>query len=205
MAGITPAYTHAQVPATAAAPAAATGPAAPIAALNASLAQLEKNAAKPFNVRFDMLAPAIDQAFNLPQILQTIVGLRWASIPAPQQAKLLTAFRAYTVASYAANFDSDSGDKFNILPETRAVGADQVVETEIVPSSGDPIRIDYVMRQTAPGAGWKVVDVLQMSTISQVAVQRSDFRSLLSDGTGAALIASLTQRVEKLSGGTVHP
>ncbi len=178
---------------------------APIEALNTALALAEKTGTQPFQSRYDALAPAIDHAFNLPQILQTIVGLRWASIPAPQQAKLLTAFRAYTVASYAANFDSDSGDKFNILPATRAVGADQVVETEIVPSSGDPIRIDYVMRQTAPGAGWKVVDVLQMSTISQVAVQRSDFRSLLSDGTGAALIASLTQRVEKLSGGTVHP
>jgi hypothetical protein len=38
-----------------------------------------------------------------------------------------------------------------------------------------------------------------------VAVQRSDFRSLLSDGTGVALTDSLNKRVAKLSGGTIHP
>ena len=177
---------------------------APIAALNTGLADAEKNADKPFVQRYDALAPAIDHAFNLPQILHTIVGLRWAAIPADEQAKLLTAFRAFTIASYIANFDSNSGDSFNILPEIRAVGADQVVETEIVPKDGDHVRIDYVMRQT--NGAWQAVDVLQQGTISQVAVQRSDFRSLLSaDSTGAALVKSLTDRVGKLSGGAVHP
>jgi phospholipid transport system substrate-binding protein len=183
---------------------AATVDTAPIAALNAALATVEKDAAKPFPVRYAVLAPAIDAAFNLPQILHTIIGLRYAAIPPDNQAKLLAAFRAFTVASYAANFNTDSNDQFKILPETRAVGADTVVETEIVPKDGsDHTRIDYVMRQFGPT--WQAVDVLQQGTISQAAVQRSDFRSLLSDGTGAALIASLTQRVDKLSGGTVHP
>jgi phospholipid transport system substrate-binding protein len=176
---------------------------APIAALNTSLAATEKNAAQPFAQRYAALAPAIDHAFDLPQILHTIVGLRWSAIPADNQTKLLAAFRAFTVASYAGNFDSDSGDAFKILPETRSVGADQVVETEIVPKAGDSVRIDYVMRQN--NGAWQAVDVLQQGTISQVAVQRSDFRSLLADGTGAALIASLTQRVAKLSGDTVKP
>ena len=185
------------------APGASASVTAPIAALNAALATAEKDAAKPFADRYNALAPAVDQAFNLPQILHTIVGLRWGAIPPPQQAKLLTAFRSFTITSYAANFDSNSGDAFNILPEIRNVGSDQVVETEIVPKDGDHVRIDYVMRQT--NGVWQAVDVLQQGTISQVAVQRSDFRSLLQDGTGAALIDSLTARVAKLSGGAVHP
>jgi phospholipid transport system substrate-binding protein len=177
--------------------------AAPIAALNAGLAAAEKNAAAPFSQRYNALAPAVDAAFNLPQLLQSTVGLRWAQIPPAQQTKLLAAFRAFTISSYVANFNSNSGDTFRILPETRTVGADQVVETEIVPTSGDPTRIDYVMRKG--GAGWQVVDVLEQGTISQVAVQRSDFRSLLSDGTGAKLTDSLNARVAKLSGGAINP
>jgi phospholipid transport system substrate-binding protein len=58
------------------------------------------------------------------------------------------------------------------------------------------------MRQ-GPG-GWQAVDVLETGTISQVAVQRSDFRSLL-EGGADKLIASLKAKVDKLSGGTVHP
>jgi len=203
MAGLAPALTPVAAWAADTANAPAGSVTAPIAALNAALATAEKDAAKPFAERYNALAPAVDQAFNLQQILHTIVGLRWGAIPPAQQAKLLTAFRSFTITSYAANFDSNSGDSFNILPETRAVGSDQVVETEIVPKSGDHVRIDYVMRQT--NGVWQAVDVLEQGTISQVAVQRSDFRSLLSDGTGAALTYSLTARVAKLSGGAVHP
>jgi phospholipid transport system substrate-binding protein len=176
---------------------------APIAALNAGLAAAEKNAAAPFAERYNALAPAIDRAFNLPQLLQSTVGLRWAQIQPDQRTKLLAAFRAFTIASYIANFNSNAGDTFRILPETRSIGSDQVVETEIVPTSGDPTRIDYVMRNGS--AGWQVVDVLEQGTISQVAVQRSDFRSLLSDGTGVALTNSLNARVTKLSGGAINP
>jgi phospholipid transport system substrate-binding protein len=176
---------------------------APIAALNASLSQAEKSGTAPFTQRYAALAPAIDQAFDLPKVLQTIVGLRWSKIPADQQNALLAVFRAYTICNYVANFDADSGDVFRILPEIRNVGTDQVVETEIVPKAGDPTRIDYVMRNGA--SGWKAVDVLQQGTISQAAVQRSDFRSLLGANGATDLINSLKKKVDTLSGGTITP
>jgi phospholipid transport system substrate-binding protein len=171
---------------------------APIEALDAGLAQAEKTGNEPFQKRFDTLAPVVDTTFNLPQILQTIVGLRWSQIPADQQAKLLAAFRAFTIATYVSNFNGGSA-AFRILPELRAVGSDKVVETEIVQPQGDPVRIDYVMRQG--GNGWQAVDVLQQGTISQAAVQRSDFRSLLTDGGAPKLIASLQAKVDAMSAG----
>jgi len=82
------------------------------------------------------------------------------------------------------------------------VGSDKVIETEIVPTTGDATRMDYVMRQGT--GGWQAIDVLETGTISQVAVQRSDFRSLL-EGGADKLIASLKAKVEKLSDGTVKP
>jgi phospholipid transport system substrate-binding protein len=175
---------------------------APIDQLDAGLMTAMKNGATPFPQRYAALAPIVDSTFNLQQILQTTIGLKWASIPADKQKALLAAFRAFTIASYISNFDSDSGTTFRILPETRAVGADKVVESEIVPKDGDPTRMDYVMRQS--GSGWQAVDILEEGTISQAAVQRSDFRSLLADGPDK-LIASLTAKVDKMSGGTVKP
>jgi phospholipid transport system substrate-binding protein len=175
---------------------------APIEALNAGLAQAEKTGKAPFQQRFDALAPVVDHAFNLSQILQTIVGLRWSQIPADQQAKLLAAFRAFTVSSYVSNFNAGS-DSFKILPETRTVGSDTVVETQIVPPAGDPTRIDYVMRQGP--AGWQAVDVLQQGTISQAAVQRSDFRAELNNGGAPALIDSLQKKVAAMGSSTAAP
>jgi phospholipid transport system substrate-binding protein len=74
-----------------------------------------------------------------------------------------------------------------------------VVQSRIVPIRGDATELDYVMSQTP--AGWKVVDVLAAGSISRVAVQRSDFRYILSSGGGDALLASLQRKTADLSGG----
>ncbi len=181
---------------------AADTPTAAVDQLDAGLVTAMKNGSTPFQQRYAALAPVVDATFNLQQILQTTIGLKWAGIPADKQKALLAAFRAFTVGSYVSNFDSDSGTTFRLLPETRAVGADKVVESEIVPKDGDPTRMDYVMRKSP--AGWQAIDVLEEGTISQAAVQRSDFRSLLADGPDK-LIDSLTAKVDKMSGGTVKP
>jgi len=185
-------------------PAAAADPeaAAPIAALNRGLiAGMRAGKAAPFTQRFATLAPLVEGAFDVPGILQASVGPRWAALPIAQQSQLLDVFRRFTVASYVANFDSYDGEKLEVLPESRAVGTDQVVASQIVPASGAPTRIDYVMRRTP--AGWRAVDVLLNGSISRVAVQRSDFRSLLGSGDAGPLIQSLQRKIADLSGGAL--
>ena len=176
--------------------------AAPIAALNqAVLAAMRAGKATPFVQRYNALAPAVDRAFDLQGVLAASVGPRLASLPAPEQAKLLDVFRKFTVASYAANFDSFGGERIEVLPDQRSVGADVVVPTQIVPPGQEPIRIDYVMRRTAQG--WRAIDVLLNGSISQNAVKRSDFRSLVTATSAQPLIDSLQRKVAELSGGTL--
>ena len=81
-------------------------PSAPIETLNQALGNAEKTSAQPFKTRYDAMAPVIDQAFDLPQILKTIVGLRWSEIPADQQQTLLAVFRAFTICNYVARTSS---------------------------------------------------------------------------------------------------
>ena len=176
------------------------GPETPIRVLDDTLLRImHAGTATPFPERAKLIAPAIQAAFDLAQILKVSVGTRWAALPPKQQGELLEVFTQYTVASYVGNFDAFSGERFEILPQTRAVGADKVVATQIVPASGDPTRIDYVMRQG--GGGWKAVDVLLDGSISRVAVQRSDFRALLAVGDASGLIASLRAKAAALETG----
>lgn len=174
--------------------------AAPITALNqALLTAMRAGQATPFAQRYATLAPVVQRAFDLPGVLQATIGPRWAGLPPEQQAQLLDLFTRFTVASYVANFDEFGGERIEVLPESRAIGADQLVATQIAPSSGEPTRIDYVMRQ-GPG-GWRAVDVLLNGSISRVAVQRSDFRSLIAAGDASRLIENLQRKVAELSGG----
>jgi phospholipid transport system substrate-binding protein len=138
-------------------------------------------------------------AFDLSAVLSVSVGPSWASLSPEQQSRLLDAFRRYTVASYVANFDSYAGQDFTVSPDTRSLGVDRVVvQSRIVKISGDPTELDYVLKRTP--SGWKVVDVLAGGSISRVAVQRSDFRRILSNG-GDALLASLQRKTFDLSDG----
>ena len=181
-------------------------PAAPIARLDAALLQImHMGKGVPFAQRYQAVAPAVEGAFDLPAILAASVGLGWASLPPAQKQALLSVFTRYTVASWTANFDTYNGERIEVLPqERRQAGQDVVVATHIVPGNGGaPTRLDYVMRRTAQG--WKAVDVLADGSISRVAVQRSDFRSLLAGGNPDPLIASLTQKVNSLSGGVSLP
>jgi phospholipid transport system substrate-binding protein len=155
-----------------------------------------------FQARYEMLAPAVDQAFDLPAVLSVSVGPRWASLTPDQQSRLLDAFRRYTVASYVANFDNYTGQSFSVSPDARSVGAGQVVvQSRIASSGGDTTDLGYLMKQTP--AGWKVVDVLAAGSISRVAVQRSDFRGVLASGGGDALVTSLQRKTSDLSGGAM--
>ncbi len=91
----------------------------------------------PFTQRFQMLAPSVDHAFDLPAVLQLSVGPPWSSLPPDQQNALLTAFRRYTVANYVSNFDNYNGQRFDIQPDSKSLAnGEQLVQTKIVSTIG---------------------------------------------------------------------
>jgi len=174
---------------------------APIEALDQALVGIMKAGRQtPFQQRAAMLAPVVERAFDLPDILEISVGPGWSGLAADQRAALLAAFRRYTIASYVDNFDSYDGQRFVITPTTRTLGdGRQVVNTQLIPQKGSAHTLDYVMRKT--DAGWKVVDVLADGSISRVALQRSDFSALFDKGGAPALQARLQEKTEALSRG----
>jgi len=176
---------------------------ASIEQLHAALLQIMKaGQLTPFQQRYDTLAPVIDRTFDLDGILRISVGPRWATLPPEQQAALEEAFRRYTIATYVSNFDNFTGQRFEIDPGPIAAGDDQIVQTRIVPRSGEAHRLDYVMRQI--GGTWKVVDVLADGSISRVATQRSEMRAVLANGGGPALLERLQKKAAEISGGQLR-
>ena len=179
---------------------AANGPVAPVAALYTALTSVEtQGGPASFEQRSQLLAPAVDHAFNLPTVLQTSVGLRYRSLPDAQKQQLQQVFRQFTIARYVSNFAPGTNETLKVLPDPRpsSYGSDQIVQTQIISSSGGVTKVDYVMRQFPQG--WQVVDVLLDGHISQVAVQRSDFGSTLSTGDASPLIDSLKKKIQNFS------
>lgn len=178
--------------------------AAPIMTLDSALiATMKAGSAKAsFQSRYDALDPVVKATLNLPVILQNSVGFMWPTVPPAQQAELNSLFEQFTVASYVNGFSGYGGQQINVLPTERDVGTKKIVDTEIVsPDGSTPTKLDYVMTD-GPG-GWQVTDVLLNGTISKVAVQSSDFSSLVASGDASQLIAALKAKINTLSGGAL--
>ncbi|HYZ24525.1 MAG TPA: ABC transporter substrate-binding protein [Rhodopila sp.] len=174
----------------------------PLRRLYAALDDVMKSGRQtPFPRRFDMLAPVVDQVFDLETVLKMSVGARWDSINPDTRAHLLQVYRRFTVATYVANFDRYEGERFRILPGSRDAGQDRIVGTEIISGSGDRQRLDYLMRDE--NGTWRVIDILLDGSISRVAVQRSDFRKILASGDADTLIDNLRRKISDLSDGTL--
>ncbi len=183
---------------------AGTPEAAPVATLdNALITTMKAAAAKTsFQARYDMLEPVVKQVFDIPVILKNSVGVLWMTLPAAQQQQLDTLFEQFTVASYVNGFNGYAGERFDVLPSETPLGAKKIVKTQIVPGDGSsPTELDYVMGQDT--GGWQVTDVLLNGTISKVAIQASDFASLVNAGDASQLITALKTKITTLSGGVL--
>ena len=104
----------------------------PVEQLHAGLMAIMKaGKTTPFRQRYEMIAPVIGRTFDLEVILRQVIGPRLAALPPDERAAVGDAFRRYTIASYVANFDTYSGQRFEVAPVVRAAGSDRVVETQI--------------------------------------------------------------------------
>jgi phospholipid transport system substrate-binding protein len=73
------------------------------------------------------------------------------------------------------------------------------VETKIVKSNGETTTLNYLMRQNR--GSWQISDVYLDGTISQVAVQRSEFNAVLRREGVDGLVAALNRKVDLLGRG----
>jgi phospholipid transport system substrate-binding protein len=141
------------------------------------------------------IGPVIDRTFDVPLMTRLAVGPTWTTIaPADQQA-LVAAFRRMTIAQYAANFDSWSGESFSIAPQIEVRGSDKLVRTNLVTPGKADIAISYRLRAT--GGAWKIIDIFYRNSISQIATRRSDFATVLAKGGAKALTAHLDSLAAK--------
>lgn len=146
--------------------------------------------------RYEMLAPVVRATFDLAAMTRIAVGPDWNSIAPEQQAELIENFTRMTIATYANRFDGYSGERFDVEPGSEARSSGRIVHTRLVPSSGEPVTLNYLMRGS--GDTWKVIDVYLTGTISELATRRSEFVAILKTGGPNALIESLRQQAGKL-------
>jgi phospholipid transport system substrate-binding protein len=175
------------------APAATSAGAATVQAFYSTLLDTMRNGSRlGAQGRYARLAPVISQSFDIPLMTRIAVGPDWATLAPAQQAQVTQAFERYIAAVYAERFDSYAGEQLKVTGETSSP-AGTVITSQIVKSDGQPVHINYLMRDN------KIADVYLDGTISELATRRSEFSGILRNQGINGLIQALNNKAAALA------
>ena len=73
-----------------------------------------------------------------------------------------------------------------------------MVKSQIIKANGEPVNVDYLMRQS--GGGRLISDIYLDGAISEVATRRSEFAAILRTEGIDGLIAALNRKADMLTG-----
>jgi len=171
-----------------------------ISRLNATLLDVLQNADKlGYQGRFDKIAPVVSDAFDVAFMAEKSIGRFWKDLSETDKATWVALFREFTAANYAGNFDKFSGQRFEMRGEEPGQNDTIVVQTILHDPSSEDVELSYRLRQTPSGP--KIVDVYLKGTVSELALRRSDYTSVLERDGFQALVTLVRGKIGDLAAG----
>jgi phospholipid transport system substrate-binding protein len=147
--------------------------------------------------RKEKLAPALDATYDFPTMAQRSIATGWAKLDASQRERFIAAFRGLTLRTYATRFDGYSKESFETTGEEPSVAKTVIVRT-VLHTETENIHLDYRLRSTP--AGWRVIDVYLSGTVSELALRRAEYTSVLEREGFDALLSALERKVSDSPG-----
>lgn len=135
--------------------------------------------------------------FDLETLASLALGPYRQGATPEQIAAYNEAFADYIVVTYEARFDTFTGYSFKVGQARPMNNDDVAVRTAISDPSGNPVAVDFRVRQG--DGGLQVIDVA-VEGLSMLKTQRDEFSSVIQRNGLDGLIASLKQRTQQVTG-----
>ncbi len=175
-------------------------PAIPVVeALHASMLDTMKNSETlGYSGRFEKLGTALGRSFDLAFMAQKAVGRSWKKFTPAERTHWLASFERLTAANYAGRFTGFSGQSFETNGVEPSSHDTLIVRTQLHnPEEDEIIALNYRLRETP--AGWRIIDVYLNGTVSELALRRAEYSSLIKRNGFQSLVESVDRRVAELS------
>jgi phospholipid transport system substrate-binding protein len=168
--------------------------------LNATLLDALQHAEQlGYQGRLDKIALAIPQAFDVDFMAEKTVGKYWKTMSDADKTRWVALFREFTAANYAGNFDKYSGQRFEITGEEPSQNDTTVVHTTLIDPGGENTELNYRLHATP--AGPRIIDVYLKGTVSELALRRSDYTSVLERDGVDGLLTTVRAKIADLAAG----
>jgi phospholipid transport system substrate-binding protein len=181
--------------------AASSGPAEVIKTFNAALLEAMQRADElGYSGRFKLLDPVIRNSFALSYMASQSLGRYWKTIKETEQSMLVRTYTEWSIATYARRFDGYSGERFEVVSESASAQGTVTVISKIIQPNKEGAVFHYKLRKIE--GNWRIVDI-QITGVSQLALTRSQFTSVIKEKGFDGLIASLKSKIAGLAQGNL--
>lgn len=146
-----------------------------------------------FKGRYQQLEVAVKKSHDLPKIARIVVGKQWEELTPDQQTRLEDAIAKLSISAYAHNFKEFSGEAFTFVSEEETGRGGVVIHTNLhIPGDKD-VKFDYMLKKKDDG--WRIINIIA-DGVSDLALKRSEYTSVLSKDGFDALLAKITEKID---------
>ncbi len=157
----------------------------------------QKGEAPALRQRKGEILGIVDEYFNFEEMGKRALGRPWKEQTPQKRQEFSELFKQLLFNTYISRVESYTGSNEQIVYDSEKVdGEYALVKTHVIIQSGKPVEIDY--RLQFENGNWKVYDVI-VEGISFVENYRSQFASLLANGSFDSLLKKLREKVEQAS------
>lgn len=148
--------------------------------------------------RYQRLSPVIHDLFDLPFMAEKSVGRHWKAASEQNQQALVETFSRFTVANFAGRFDGFSGQSFRTLGVEPSTHGTVLVRTHLDEPDDEGVALDYRLRPV--DGSFRIVDIYLNGTVSELALRRSEYSTLIQREGFQALLVRLDEKIHDLAG-----
>lgn len=165
--------------------------------LNAALVESMKSGDElGFSGRYRLLEPVIKNSFDFKYIIKKVTGKYWKDMDENQRKVLLNNYTVWTIFKYAQRFHQYKGQRFEVVSETEFRPQVMSVKSNLIKANKEIIEFRYFMLEN--NGSWRVIDI-QVSGVSNLAMNRAQFTQVLKDEGFDGLNEGLKEKIKELS------
>jgi len=168
-----------------------------VAKLNATLVEVMKNAkALGYQGRYDVLAPVMLATHDFESVSKIAVGKHWKTLSDGQQDTLVKKLTEFSIASYAAQFDSYSGEEFVYQSEQPGKN-DRVTVHYVLKAKDEPEhKFAYTLQQV--NGTWRIINTV-VDGFSNLASMKAQYEQVIESEGFDSLIKKLSEKIANYS------
>ena len=153
---------------------------------------MKESEALDYDGRYEILEPVVMDSFDFDTIARITMGRYWKKLDEEQKAEFINIFSRLSIATYAAQFNSYSGEVFEYLENIDMKKGRSMVKAKLV-TNDRVVPFNYILHPTDDG--WRIINVVA-DGVSDLSLKRSDYATIMKTKGFDILVRKLLEKIK---------